>query len=282
MSGDVLSHPADDRQGLVPAGASSPLVRSTDWRALTPARLMVGRVGGSYRTATYLALKADHSAALDAVHTEFDLAGHLGADVVARFGLFEVQSQAESKADYLLHPEKGRQLSADDLARLRTTCPARPDLQLVIGDGLSPLAVAAQCPVLLPRLVDGATARGWKVGQTFAVRYCRVGILNDVGATLDPEVVVLLIGERPGLATAESLSAYCAYRPRPDHTDANRNLISNIHARGIPIPEAAERILALVAQMRSAATSGVAIKETLAMPRRLGDGESAGPLQPAD
>ena len=108
--------------------------------------------------------------------------------------------------------------------------------------------------------------RGLSVGQPFVVRHCRVGVLNDVGELLDPAVVVLLIGERPGLATAESLSAYLAYRPRPGHTDAQRNLISNIHARGVSHAEAARRILALAEQMRQVQASGVTVKEDLAGP----------------
>ena len=103
--------------------------------------------------------------------------------------------------------------------------------------------------------------RGWNVGRTFVIRHCRVGILNEIGELLDPRVVVLLIGERPGLATAESLSAYMAYRPRKDHTDANRNLISNIHARGVSSPDAASRILSLAGQMMKAGASGYTIKE---------------------
>ena len=111
--------------------------------------------------------------------------------------------------------------------------------------------------------LEGAKKRGWSVGRPFVVRYCRVGILNEIGALVDPRVVVLLIGERPGLATAESLSAYMAYRPRPGHSDAHRNLISNIHARGVAPQSAAARILALADQLRAAQESGVAIKEQL-------------------
>ena len=122
--------------------------------------------------------------------------------------------------------------------------------------------MAVQVPALLPLLVGGATRRGWRFGQPFVVRYCRVGVLNDIGDLLDPAVVVLLIGERPGLATAESLSAYLAYRPRPGHTDAQRNLISNIHARGVLAADAARRILPLAEQMRQTQqASGVAVKE---------------------
>ena len=102
---------------------------------------------------------------------------------------------------------------------------------------------------------------GWKADCTFAIRYCRVGILNEIGGLLDPRVVVLLIGERPGLATAESLSAYMAYRPREGHSDADRNLISNIHARGVTSTHAATRVLNLAAQMMQARASGHSIKE---------------------
>src|SRR5438094_10440092 len=117
--------------------------------------------------------------------------------------------------------------------------------------------------MLLPLLESEFRSKGWNLGQPFAVRYCRVGVLNDVGALLDSLICVLLIGERPGLATAESLSAYLAYRPRPGHTDAQRNLISNVHARGVGPDEAARRILALAEQMMRARASGVGVKEQL-------------------
>jgi ethanolamine ammonia-lyase small subunit len=113
------------------------------------------------------------------------------------------------------------------------------------------------------------------VGRPFLVRHCRVGVLNDVGELLDPIVVVLLIGERPGLATAESLSAYLAYRPRPGHVDSQRNLISNVHGRGVGQAEAARRVLALAERMRALQTSGVAVKEEL--PRLEGPGLEALP-----
>jgi ethanolamine ammonia-lyase small subunit len=136
-------------------------------------------------------------------------------------------------------------------------------VQVVIGDGLSVAAVAAQVPLLLPLLAEGAARLGRSFGRPFVVRHCRVGVLNDVGELLGPEVVVLLIGERPGLATAESLSAYLAYRPRQGNTDAQRNLISNVHARGVPPEAAAARVLALAEKMRALGASGVAVKEDL-------------------
>lgn len=231
-------------------------------RARTPARLVVGRAGPAYRTATQLELREDHAAAVDAVHAELEL-GDFPQELVTRYKLFEVVTAARDKAEYLRRPELGRRLSDVSLAVIKERCPRGVDLQVVIGDGLSVAAVIEQVPALLSMLEEGASARGWSFGQPFVIRHCRVGVLNDVGAALDAQVVVLLIGERPGLATAVSLSAYLAYRPRRGHTDAERNLISNIHARGVPPAAAAERILALVQQMRELQTSGVAVKEKL-------------------
>jgi ethanolamine ammonia-lyase small subunit len=252
----------------IPADGNHPASEdhSTLWaaiRARTPARLLVGRAGSAYRTQTQLELRRDHAAALDAVHAELDLRRDLGADDVERWRLFEVATRAGSKAEYLMRPDLGRLLSEGSGAELARLGTAGADFQVAIGDGLSAAAVAAQVPALLPLLADGAARLGWSVGRPFFVRHCRVGILNEIGETLDPAVVVLLIGERPGLATAESLSAYMAYRPRAGHNDADRNLISNIHARGVPTEAASRRILALAEQMCRLQRSGVAIKEVL-------------------
>jgi ethanolamine ammonia-lyase small subunit len=238
---------------------SSELVRAV--RARTPARILVGRAGPSYRTATHLSLRQDHAAARDAVWEEVDLEKTLGADFVRRHGLFEVATRAAGKEQFLMRPDLGRRLDDAGRQALAARCPAGADLQVAVGDGLSAAAVAAQVPALLPLLEEETQRRGWTFGQPFFVRHCRVGVLNDIGDILHPEVVVLLIGERPGLATAESLSAYMAYRPRAGDTDARRNLISNIHARGVPPAEAAPRIGALAALMRRLGASGVAVKE---------------------
>jgi ethanolamine ammonia-lyase small subunit len=230
-------------------------------RAQTPARLLHGRSGQAYRTETQMELREAHAAARDAVRTEFNLSVDLGTDLIRDLGLFEVSSQAGSKEEYLLRPDLGRRLSEDSRATILKSCPKRPDLQIVIGDGLSVTAVVRQVPILLPLLRESALARGWTLGGSFVVRHCRVGILNEIGDFLDPKVVVLLIGERPGLATAESLSAYMGYRPKAGDTDANRNLLSNIHARGIPPPDAVGRIVALASAMMKVHTSGCLLRE---------------------
>ena len=232
-------------------------------RLRTPARLLLGRSGAGYRTSTQLELRAAHAAARDAVRTEFDLHEHFNNEFIDRFGIFEVQSKAKCKDEYLLRPDLGRQLSLEHRNTIAGRCPSRPDLQIIIGDGLSTTAVAAQVPPLLPLLVQGAVVRGWRVGGIFAVRFCRVGILNPVGDLLKPRTAVLLIGERPGLATAESLSAYMAFEPRSGHTDADRNLISNIHRRGVQTEEAAARILNLADRMLRLKLSGVHVREGL-------------------
>jgi ethanolamine ammonia-lyase small subunit len=232
-------------------------------RLRTPARLLTGRSGGAYLTATQLELRAAHAAARDAVRTEFNLEQHLGADLLKRFEIFEVSSAARSKDEYLLRPDLGRQLSGESRIHIAARCPREPAFQVAVGDGLSTAAVAAQVPVLLPLLMEGAKDRGWTVGRPFAIRFCRVGILNEIGEILRSRVTVLLIGERPGLATAESLSAYMAFQPKSGHTDADRNLISNIHQRGISPEEAAVRILNLAARMMMLESSGVRVREEL-------------------
>lgn len=232
-------------------------------RARTPARLLVGRAGAAYRTATQMDLREAHAAARDAVRTELNLGTDFSTTFVRQWKLFEVWSQASSKDEYLLRPDLGRRFSDASRAEIKKHCSSSNHLQIVIGDGLSVTAVAAQVPALLPVLHEGAKARGWSVGQVFVIRHCRVGILNEIGELLSPEVAVLLIGERPGLATAESLSAYMAYRPHGTQSDANRNLVSNIHARGVSPNDAAARILNLAAQMMKVGTSGCHLREEL-------------------
>jgi ethanolamine ammonia-lyase small subunit len=238
-------------------------------RARTPARVLAERSGASYRTGTQLELRQAHATARDAVRTELDLERDLGPDFVQQWELFSVSTMATCKDEYLRRPDLGRRLDENARSKLLAQCPANADLQIVIGDGLSVTAVSTQVPPLFPLIDQMARSRGWKLGQLFAVHYCRVGVMNDVGELLRPKVVVLLIGERPGLATAESLSAYMAYEPRLGHNDSNRNLISNIHSRGVRAEAAASRIISLTEQMILRQTSGVELKEDILPPKWL-------------
>ena len=232
-------------------------------RERTPARILSGRAGAAYRTATQIELREAHAAARDAVRAELDLESTFGVEFIKKWDLFEVRTEARSKEEFLLQPDSGRHLNETSRQEVSRRCSNDRDIQIVIGDGLSVTAVAAQVPSLLPLLCNGALARGWHVGEPFVVRHCRVGVLNEIGELLAPKVAVLLIGERPGLATAESLSAYMAYRPSKAHTDANRNLISNIHGRGLNPQAAGDRILNLASQMMTDQTSGFQLREQL-------------------
>lgn len=229
-------------------------------RARTPARIFVER-GLAYSTQMTLELRGAHASAVDAVWTEFDLQKDFPPEFVSQWGLFQVSSKAESKSQFLLRPDLGRAFSDAARSLIVQRCPNAPDVQIVIGDGLSSAAVRTQVPPLFQFLQQRFRTHGWSVGQSFVVRYSRVGIINDIGDLLSPRVIILLIGERPGLATAESLSAYMAYSPRTGNTDADRNLVSNIHARGISPEAAAARITHLAAQMMTAKRSGTTLKE---------------------
>jgi len=253
--------PEDDKlaQPDLPETDLSDIVKKV--RAQTPARLLAGRSGAAYRTNTQLELREAHAAARDAVRAELNLLTNLGDNFVRKWNLFAVCSQATTKDEYLLRPDLGRHLNEKSRAEVSRRCTTGHDLQIVIGDGLSVTAVALQVPRLLPLLYERAKTRGWSLGEIFVIRHCRVGILNEVGELLQFKVAVLLIGERPGLATSESLSAYMAYRPKSSDTDANRNLISNIHARGVSVEQAAERILNLAASMMTNEKSGYELRE---------------------
>jgi ethanolamine ammonia-lyase small subunit len=264
-----VSHPAE-REAVASTELASLLQAA---RARTPARVFRGRLDGGYTTASALALRADHAAARDAVHAALDLEGPELGPVVAEHDVLPVASAAEDHRRHLLRPDLGRRLSDDSRELVRAQGTHGAGLQVIVGDGLSAAAVHAQVPRVLGPLLEGGRARGWSVGRPLAVRHCRVGILNDVGDVLEPELAVLLIGERPGLATATSLSAYVALRPRTGQTDADRNLISNIHAGGTSPEDGTRRLLALLEAILAAGRSGVSVKEPT-------EAASAGALEP--
>ena len=250
----------DDRSNrLVQNADSAEIVRRIKMH--TPARLLVGRAGAAYRTETQLQLREDHAKARDAVRAELDLKTAFDSEFIEKWNLFEVGTRAPSKLDHLARPALGREFSDESKREILRRCLPDRTVQIVIGDGLSALAIQTQVPKLLPLLLEGARKSGWSIGQTFVIRHCRVGILNEIGELLKPHIAILLIGERPGLASAESMSAYMAYQPDRSQSDANRNLVSNIHDRGLSAPSAAARILNLCAQMMRLRISGCTLKQ---------------------
>jgi ethanolamine ammonia-lyase small subunit len=224
--------------------------------AATSARIGVGRAGPRYTTASLLLFQADHAVTQDALYRDVDQ-GLLDA-----LGLFAVQTRITGgKPEYLLRPDLGRQLNDEARRIIVEKCVHSPNLQVVVGDGLSAAAVEANVREMLPVIRQGAQAAGLTLGTPFFVKHCRVGVMNDIGDLLQPDVVILLIGERPGLGRAESLSAYMAYRPQAGHTDAERDVICNIFDAGGTNPlEAAAFAVRLAQQMMARQASGVKLK----------------------
>lgn len=218
----------------------------------TAARVCIGRSGPRPRTLALLRFLADHSRAKDTVLKEVPQAW------VQKQGLLEVQSEIDDKNLYLTRPDLGRRLSTRAVEILQTQCRANPDVQVVISDGLSTDAITANYEEILPTLLQGLELTGMKVGTPFFVRYGRVKIEDQIGELLGAKVVVLLVGERPGLGQSESLSCYAVYSPKVATTvEADRTCISNIHRGGTPPVEAAAVIVELVQRMLKQQASGI-------------------------
>lgn len=242
--------PADSTQAnsQAPAQNEDPYAA---WLKLTPARLDVGRAGSRPLTRELLKLRLAHAEAVDAVY------GEVSPDTLAAFGLFTVDTRFSDKETYLNNPDSGRVLTPDGAKQIISRCIPSPQVQIVVSDGLSARAVDDNLEDVLPALRDSLAANGLAEGTAFFVRGGRVGVMDDIGRLLQPEALVLLIGERPGLATASSLSAYMCYCPRPGCKDSDRLVISNIHAQGTPPIEAGAHIGSLLRKMIDQQASGV-------------------------
>lgn len=226
-------------------------------RAVTPARLGIGRTGPRPRTRTYLDLIADHARARDAVTSD------VPPQFVRTLGLLEIATRAATRADYVRVPELGRRLAASALPRLRR-CRQRPEVQLALTDGLSSAAVVANGGTLLRALTGELRRRGRRLGTPLFVRHGRVRVQDEIGAVLHPDVFCFLVGERPGLATAESMSAYVLYRPSRRSTEPDRTVVSNIHAGGVPTRVAARQLADLIDEVLARRASGAALAEARA------------------
>ena len=259
---------------------------NTDFDAMrksTPARLGLGRAGTRYTTAAMLSLRADHARAVDAVMTE------VAHDWPRRNGLLEIHSQALTREDYLRYPERGRRLTDADAARVarikpplhrspfprgkglgvrfrggRTKSPT-PTVLVCVGDGLSSAAVEKNAAPLLRALTKMLAPR-YRLLTPIFIRNARVRIEDHLGEILRPDVVCMIVGERPGLVTAESLSAYVIYRPTLKSIEPDRTVISNIHRGGIPIAEAARKIATLIDDAIRFQASGAALAQKSSPP----------------
>ncbi len=217
----------------------------------TPARIAVGRTGPRPLTDTLLTFRADHAAAVDAVFGELD------QQILLEFGIFAVQTMALDKQIYIRRPDLGRRLTSESVDAIKKMCTKRPQVQIVVSDGLSSEAIAVNLRDVYPSLLQSLQQYGLKVGTSFYVSKARVAVMDEIGELLQPEVLVLLIGERPGLVASDSMSAYLCYRPDRNTVEADRMVISNIHKGGTPPVEAGAHLGALVKRILEMQASGV-------------------------
>ena len=219
----------------------------------TTALLGIGHVGTRYATDVVLQFQAELAVAHAAVSAELP-AGWAEAN-----GFVGVATRVTSHREFLLRPDLGRRLSDASLAAIRTRCERGIDVQLIVADGLSAVACAATGKPLHDAVVQACAARGLRVGTPVAARFARVWLEDEIGQATGAKVAMILLGERPGLGTGDGMSAYVVHDPKLGKTDGDRNMISNIHARGIPPDEAAARLAALAVAMIEQQTSGVAL-----------------------
>jgi ethanolamine ammonia-lyase small subunit len=198
-----------------------------------------------------LKLRLDHAAAVDSVY------GEVNEETLAELGIWTVRSSTSGKEQYLKRPDLGRRLHPDDDRIVLERCQSEPQVQIILSDGLSAASIEANVRDIYPSLLDSLRLQGLGWGTTFFVRGGRVGCMDHIGDLLQPQCLVLLIGERPGLVTPESMSAYMCYRPGQGRTDSDRMVISNIHRGGTPPAEAGAHIGSLVRKMLEQQVSGI-------------------------
>jgi ethanolamine ammonia-lyase small subunit len=241
-----------------------------DWRDLTPARVGLGRAGASMPTKALLEFTLAHARARDAVHGAFDVSGLVSGLGDLGLAPSEVSSCATSRQDYLRRPDLGRKLDQASEHALASRKRESGELAILVGDGLSPTAVNAHAVELVRNLIPQLAADGIEIAHAVVASGARVALGDEIGAILGSRMIVMLIGERPGLSSPDSLGAYLTFAPRVGLTDADRNCVSNIHGRGIGCDEAAFRIAWLVREGLRRKITGVALKdESGPAPRRI-------------
>ena len=219
----------------------------------TPARLGSGRAGPRYKTLTMLRFRADHAAAQDAVWSELE------ADYAKEHDLLPTKTKCNDKEEYLTRPDLGRCFDEHNAKAIKGVIDTPPRVQIVVGDGLSSAAIAANAMDCLAAMKDGLKARGIQTGKDIFVKYCRVGAGDAIGDITGCELVCVLVGERPGLVTDKSMSAYITYKPHTGVSESSRTVVSNIHAQGTPAVEAGAYIAELIDTILKKKVSGVGL-----------------------
>ena len=219
----------------------------------TPARLGSGKAGPRYKTLTMLRFRADHAAAQDAVFSQ------VPEDYAQKQNLVAVQTKCKDKDEYLTRPDLGRCFDEENGLKIKHAVSGTPRVQIVVGDGLSSAAILSNAQDCMAAIRDGLKLKGIETGQGIFVRYCRVGAGDAVGDITNCELVCVLVGERPGLVTDKSMSAYITYRPHTGVSESARTVVSNIHAQGTPAAEAGAFIAELIDTILKKKVSGVGL-----------------------
>ncbi|MCL2494826.1 MAG: ethanolamine ammonia-lyase subunit EutC [Oscillospiraceae bacterium] len=227
---------------------STPIDTST-----TPARIAIGHAGPRLKTQTYLQFRADHAVARDAVLQD------VPQELLDRLQLPVFQTKCRDKDEFLTRPDLGRQLDDDTLRAMKQHNPMPCDALIYAADGLSSRAVTANLENILPILQDGLAQQNIKTGRPFFLRYGRVGSMDAIAPALEAKVVCVLLGERPGLGSAESMSAYMAWEPTQGMPEARRTVVSNIYAGGLNAVEAGAYLAELLGRLLRERKSGVAL-----------------------
>lgn len=225
-----------------------------DLKQYAPCRLGIGKAGARYRTLPVLEFRAAHSAAQDAVFSDVD------QDFIDNMGLFTIQTKCDCKDTYLTRPDLGRVLSDEGAAVVKEKCKKNPTVQIYVSDGLSSAAIAANVGDVLPAIEQGLKSYGINCGTPFFVKYGRVGAMDQISEITGADVTCVLIGERPGLITAESMSAYIAYKATVGMPEARRTVVSNIHKDGTIPAEAGAHIADIIKKILDAKASGTDLK----------------------
>lgn len=225
-----------------------------DMKSKTPARLGIGRAGTRYKTETVLRFRADHAAAQDAVFSYVD------EEFIKENNMFAVETLCKDKDEYLTRPDLGRKFSPETINNIKSKFGTNQKVLILVGDGLSSAAIEANLKDCVPAIKQGLKMYGIDSSEILFVKHCRVGAMDHLGEELGCEVICMLVGERPGLVTAESMSAYIAYKPYIGMAEAKRTVISNIHKGGTTAVEAGAHIAELIKTMLDKKASGIDLK----------------------
>ncbi len=221
----------------------------------TPARLGIGRAGPRYKTPTMLRFRADHAAAQDSVFSLVPETFWKTHDYVY------LKTRCKDKDEYITRPDLGRRFDEENAEKLRAALGPTPKVVLAIGDGLSSRAIETNGPDCAAAIRQGLEGQGIALGKTLFIQFCRVGASDHIGELTGAELVCLLVGERPGLVTSESMSCYLTYGPRLGVPESVRTVVSNIHRQGTPAVEAGAHIAGLIATILEKKVSGVGLQQ---------------------